>query len=167
MVAPRTLSLLAVGSALWQRAYAYGLAQLFEREHVGGQRLAILKLDGTVAALGVEVIKQRGRALAIGEVRNVARLLRLLQVSGLIQADDFLIALDRLITVADVGQDNLLRGLGGKLRLRQGKLRARDLSLVAVEHGQRNVEEERSRVGADNVRIAEGNIQVLHAVGLG
>jgi hypothetical protein len=69
----------------WQVPRSHRLLQLFECRHVRSQGLAIGQLSRAVAAFGIEKIQQAGRAALVGILADVARVLRLLQISGSIK----------------------------------------------------------------------------------
>jgi len=58
---------------------------------IGGQGLTVGKLGGPIAALGIEKIQQTRSTALVGILTNVARVLRLLQVSGEVELDDLLV----------------------------------------------------------------------------
>src|ERR1700722_5325841 len=133
-----------VGRSSWQIPCAYGLAHLFEREHVTRKRLAVGKLIGAIGAFGVEIVKKTGGAFAIRVFADIAGMLGLFDVAALIELNDLIVGLQ----VGEGGHDvggNLLRVFAGLLlRLGDGVLRAGDLSLIPVKNGKRHVVKKRT-----------------------
>src|SRR5258708_40056660 len=139
----------------WQAPSAHGLAQLLERGHVAGERLPVGKLDSAITPLGVKVVEQAGGAALVRVLADVARILRLLQITGLVQLYDLIVGAERFVGIGHVGERN--RGLfaGKLLGLRDRVLCPRDFALGAVEDRHLNVEEKRSRVDAAEVVMGE------------
>src|SRR5262245_24670663 len=80
----------------WQIPRARGLAHLFERGHVGRERLAIRKLVRTVSAFRIEIIEQACGAAFVRILADVPRLDRLIDVAPLIELNDLLARLQIL-----------------------------------------------------------------------
>src|SRR5580704_983438 len=131
----------------------YGGAQLFQRCHVRRQRLAIAELGCPVAALGVEEVEQGSGPVLIRELRNLARLLRLLQIAIVVELDHLFAVEQSFVGILHVGQNLLMRSLGQELGLRQRVIGARYFTLIAVEDGQRNAEVEGSQARRIDVGV--------------
>src|SRR5271165_1192778 len=143
---------------LSQISCSHRLPQLLQRTHIGRQRLAIAQLRRAITALGIQKVQQRGRAVLVGELCNLERLLRLLQVAFVIQLNHLSTIVQYLVSVPDVGQDLLLGGLFQKLRLGQNEVGPGHLALVAVKNRKWNIEEERANVCSIYMRIVKDNV---------
>ena len=82
----------------WQVPRAHRFLQLLQRRHVSRQGLAIGQLRRAITAFRVKEIQQAGRPALVGILADVARILRLLEVSGRVKLYDFIVALDALRT---------------------------------------------------------------------
>src|ERR1700739_3033290 len=134
--------------ASWKIPCAYGLAHLFEREHVTRKRLAVGKLVGAVRTFGIEIVEQTRGAFAVSVFADVARLPGLVDVAALVELNDLVVGLQVGEGGDDVRQD-LLRGFAGLLLcLGDGVLCPRNLSLVPVKDRERHVVKKRTTAGA-------------------
>ena len=79
------------GQFSWQAPGSHGFAKLLEREQIGRQRLAVGKLRGAIAALGVQKIQQARGAALVSVFADVAILLRLVQIARAVKLDDLVV----------------------------------------------------------------------------
>src|ERR1700720_1412002 len=135
---------------------AYGLAHLFEREHVTRKRLAIGKLIGAIGSFGVEIVEKAGCPFAISVFADVAGLPGLIDVAALVELNDLIVGLQIGEGCDDVGQYLLCGFAGLLLRLGYAELRARDFSLILVKDWERHVVEKRSGTCTRRVGIVKG-----------
>ena len=101
------------GRSSWQIPCAYGLAHLFESEHVTCKRLAVGKLIGAISPFGIEIVQKAGGAFSVSVFADVAGLLGLVDVAALVELNDLVVGLQIGEGGGDVGR-NLLRGLDRK-----------------------------------------------------
>src|SRR5262249_42276148 len=110
---------------------------------------------GAITAFAVEEI-ENGHGPALIRVRaDVARVLGLLQVSGLVEPDDLIGSAQPLVRVGHVGGDNRRLLARELLRLRDREAGLRDVALVLVEDRNFDVAEDRRAVRGGYVRITE------------
>src|SRR5471030_2441546 len=148
----------------WQVPHSRCLPQLFQAEHVCGQRLAISKLYRPVTAFGIEEVEQSGSASFIGILADVTRILRLLQVSGHIKLDHVLVGGSGFIGVGNVRHHGIFGSLLSKFSLGQREPGTRLFTLAAIKKSaaapQRKVKwnsrPTRGRKGAYQVRADPG-----------
>ena len=88
-----------------------------------------------IGALGIEEIEQRAGAALIDVGRDLERLPRLIEITGLIETDDLLIRLERGVGVHDVGDGREPRGGFRLERLADRDLAVRDVALIAIVKG--------------------------------
>src|ERR1700674_5415391 len=79
----------------WQVPRSCRFLQLLDRRHVRTQSLAVRQLSSPVAPFSVQEIEQAGGAALVGVLADVARVLRLFQISGNVKLDYFVVAPDR------------------------------------------------------------------------
>src|SRR3974390_3610890 len=80
--------------ASWKIPCTHGLAHLFEREHVGRQRLAVSQLVRAIGSFGIEKVEQARRAFLVGVFTDVTRLPGLVDVPALVELDDLVVGLE-------------------------------------------------------------------------
>src|ERR1700690_830673 len=108
----------------WQVPRSFRFLQLFERGHVGSQRLAIGQLHGAIAPLGIQIIQKAGRATLVGVFTDVAGILRLFEIARSIKVHHAFITPDSFIGIGNVGKNGIAGSLLLLLRLRERVLGA-------------------------------------------
>src|SRR6185312_58821 len=151
----------------WQTPGANRLSQLLQAEHVGGQRLAISELSGSVAAFGVKKIQQGGGASFVGVGADVARIFGLLEVAGGIKLYHFLVCRRGFIGIDHVSHYRIRRSFFRELSLCTREAGAGDFTLIAVKDRNGNAGEPGKRTQARSVRIIGGESHILLSVGFG
>src|SRR6185437_9088770 len=89
-------------SVSWQVPCARGFTELFERRHIGRQRLTVGELIGAVTSFGIEKIKQTGGSVLVRVFGNVAGLRGLVQISRAEKTDDFVVGVNAFPRIRDV-----------------------------------------------------------------
>ena len=119
-----------------------------------------------ITAFGIKKIKQARCAVPVGVFADIAGLLRLIEISRAIEADDLIVGAQIFKRVPYIRQHLSACELLLLLCLRNGKAGARDLSLVAIEDRQLDLPEERNVVQRADVRVADLARDVSFADGL-
>src|ERR1700730_18312228 len=88
----------------WQTPGSHGFAKLFNREKVGSERLTIGELYGSKATFGIEKIEEACGAAPVGVFADIAVLLRLVEVTRAIEADDLVVRAQILKGIPHIGQ---------------------------------------------------------------
>src|ERR1700722_9192119 len=99
-----------------------------------------------VAPDGIKKIQETGSAPFLSILADVARILRLLEISGKVKLHDFLVAPDRFVGVGNIGKHRITGRLLLLLGLGKGVIGACDLALIAIEDGQLKIDEDGSGV---------------------
>ena len=121
------------GSELRKAPCPHGLAQLLYGEKPRGKCLAIGKLRGTIATLGIQEIEQADCAPLVRVFADVAVLLRPLKISRTVELHNVIARLKVFIGVPHVRHHLTVGRLFLILRLRNGELRPGDFPLIPVE----------------------------------
>ena len=84
-------------------------AKLFLGEYACGNGLAIRKLRGMVAALGVKTIQQTDRTSLVGVLTDVAIFLHAIEIPRALELQNTVTCLQALVGIATVREDLIVR----------------------------------------------------------
>src|ERR1035437_10452437 len=114
---------------------SHSFLQLLERGHVGRQCLAISQLSGPVTAFRIEEVQQTRRTSLVSILTDVTRVLCLLQISRRIKLYHLLIAAQRFIGIANIGENRVATRRLQFLGLGKSVASARDLTRFRLKMG--------------------------------